>query len=101
MRTWKNQFVLQCVITSSVLCGQLPAQTFNVLYSFTNTDASNPLGLIISGNTLFGAALGSDGLRGYGTSARQLGPPYPLRRSSLTARTRSPIPFQVLNSFSG
>src|SRR5215471_8503581 len=44
---------------ASVLPGQLWAQTFTILHSFTRSDGRYPYGgLVLSGNTLYGTASG-------------------------------------------
>jgi uncharacterized repeat protein (TIGR03803 family) len=56
-----------------IMTGQVTAQTFTTLYSFTasnnstNSDGANPeAGLILSGDTLYGTAVNYGG-SGYGT----------------------------------
>jgi uncharacterized repeat protein (TIGR03803 family) len=71
----KNKFLLTALIASLGLisAGRVTAQTFTTLYSFsavsssyTNSDGASPRGLILSGNTVYGAAYGG-GSSGNGT----------------------------------
>ena len=76
--TSKPHFLLSALAAGLVLglAGRLPAQTFNVLYTFTsrdmnfNSDGAGPYGrLVLSGNNLYGtAAFG--GSSAYGTAFR-------------------------------
>src|SRR5579859_4280824 len=74
MQTRKNAFLLPWAIPclGVILCGQLPAQTFTTLYSFTsnttgtNADGSTLVSSILSGETLYGTAV-NGGSSGYGT----------------------------------
>jgi uncharacterized repeat protein (TIGR03803 family) len=70
----KNLFPLPTLLAGfvAILAGPVAAQTFTTLYSFTatssriNSDGVTPLGLILSGDTLYGMA-GGGGTSGLGT----------------------------------
>jgi uncharacterized repeat protein (TIGR03803 family) len=58
----KRSFVVSVLVVGLelVLSGQLPAQTFKTLHSFSGTDGRGPNGrLVLSGNTLYGTTYGN------------------------------------------
>jgi hypothetical protein len=63
----KKSFVLSFFVVGlfSLLVGQLQAQTFKTLHSFSGTDGRRPNGhLVLSGNTLYGTDFVSVGFEG-------------------------------------
>src|SRR5437773_2042224 len=50
-----------------ILAGQVTAQTFTTLHSFTGTEGAGPIGLILGANRLYGATRYSSSFSPYGT----------------------------------
>jgi uncharacterized repeat protein (TIGR03803 family) len=63
-----NPFLLPALIAAlnSIPAGRVTAQTFTTVHTFTGNDGGAPIGLILSGNTLYGTAVGG-GYWGGGT----------------------------------